>query len=192
MLSNGNTNRPLKVIGRVSSSSGFLASAGKLTSIQCLAGPNAVLDPMQLMSMQEDAYARKISTEVMRRSLHNSITTPCRRRYNRSRKPSSGMTGAGRGHAPRYFQSLPVTPARPSPSSSPTRNLDGSREVLPFVDLQVEEDSWRGLASLFKPKPRYIGACYGSKTALCGENDENLDSTNVVDLQRVDGHGNAP
>jgi len=75
----------------------------------------------------------------------------------------------------RWAQSLPVSPAQShvtSPIHSPTNlyhcNTFMSRGATPrnstpdgmeygsTTTLDVEEDSWKGLPSLFKPRPRYI------------------------------------
>ena len=78
--------------------------------------------------------------------------------------------------ASRWAQSLPVSPAQShvtSPIHSPTNlhhhyNTFMSRGATPrnstpdgtdfgsTSTLDVEEDSWKGLPSLFKPRPRYI------------------------------------
>jgi len=101
--------------------------------------------------------------------------------YRRGRPPSMHVDAASepsRSSMPmssRWVQSLPVSPAQShvtSPIHSPTnlrhfgvymshgttpRNSspDGT-EYGSTSTLDVEEDSWKGLPSLFKPRPRYI------------------------------------
>jgi len=143
------------------------------------------MDPAKLMSMQEDAHSRKISSEVMKQCLYESvIASPYRRQRRMSMRPndyrglsSSTYSGAGDGDTgmmsySRMVQSMPVTPAQSqtvTPAVSPTTlkrfRAFTSRCATPDEgndrSLEVAEDSWKGLASLFKPCPRYISASRG-------------------------------
>jgi hypothetical protein len=179
---------------------------GSNTSLSSLSGSSQnLLDPVKLMSMQEDAKSRRISAEVMKHSLYASVisSSPYHRRqsmyhgdYRRGRPPSMhgdmNVDNAATPVMSRFVQSLPVSPAQShdtTPAHSPTalrqfrmflshtttpRNMtpdgldDGSSTTL-----DVEEDSWKGLASLFKPRPRYIPA---TPTAAMSESlDESME-----------------
>lgn len=130
------------------------------------------------MSMQEDARSRRISSEVMKHCLYESVISPYRRRLSmrpdyRFAQPYSRM----------MVQSMPVTPAQ-SQAVTPLHSPTGIKRFRAFLShrttprnstpngeedeetveesLEVDDDSWKGLASLFRPQPRYIpavGAC---------------------------------
>jgi hypothetical protein len=133
----------------------------------------ALLDPSRLMSMQEDARCRKISAEVMKHCLYKSVA-PCRRRaLNRS--STGGAVTSNQSSSSRAVRSMPATRgpstattpmlspsvsysffdsvfsrgATPRATSPITPNCDADHS-LPFED--------EGLASLFKPRPRYVRA----------------------------------
>lgn len=135
-----------------------------------------------MMSLQEDARSRKISSEVMKRCLYKSVTAPCRRRIM-NRMSCSGTT-SGNFYS-RKMLSLPVTPMqslRVTPSQSPTEDrrffygflshgptprsttpvqMDEDEEDGRYEDNDIfddEERDCKGLASLFKPQPRYVVA----------------------------------
>lgn len=136
-----------------------------------------------MMSLQEDARSRKISSEVMKRCLYKSVTAPCRRRIM-NRMSCSGTTSSGNFYS-RKMLSLPVTPMqslRVTPSQSPTEDrrffygflshgptprsttpvqMDEDEEDGRYEDNEIfddEERDCKGLASLFKPQPRYVVA----------------------------------
>ena len=142
-----------------------------------------LLDPAKMMSMQEDAHSRRISTEVMKNRLYESVvTSPRKRRF--SMRVDYGMSRSDvvdpQAYA-RMVQSLPVSPAHSqsiTPAHSPTSNsryMFGffSRGATPHCmtpeelvedemsEMECEDAHWKGLACLFKPQPRYIpGARY--------------------------------
>jgi len=148
--------------------------------------------------MQEDARSRKISTEVIKRSLYKSVTAPCRRRMmNRmsycstsSRLLDDSMSqsqpATSLSSQARMFQSLPVTPAQSlavTPAHSPTGNKTFfygflSRGTTPrcttpeprpeelFAEQEIDEQDCRGLATLFRPHPRYVSASEDSAVGV--------------------------
>jgi len=121
-------------------------------------------------------YSSVISTSPYRR--RQSVQTGD---YRRSRPPSihsDAPSNASHGGLPvssRWVQSLPVSPAQShvtSPIHSPTsfqhlnpffshgatprNSTPDSMDGASTTTLDVEEDSWKGLPSLFKPRPKYI------------------------------------
>jgi len=100
--------------------------------------------------------------------------------YRRAGRPPSmhADSDSSRGSLPvasRWAQSLPVSPAQShftspihspvnlhhydafmSQSASPRHSTSDSMECGSTSALDVEEDSWKGLPSLFRPRPRYI------------------------------------
>lgn len=140
-----------------------------------------------MMNMQEDAKSRRISSEVMKHRLYESVlTSPRRRRF-------SGYYGTGgectptsfQGYA-RMVQSLPVTPAHSqnvTPAHSPTSKKSfnygfmsqGATPTDPTPDeeeMEVEED--QGIASIFRPRPRFIAASHSKEDAQ-SESAMNID-----------------
>lgn len=140
-----------------------------------------------MMSMQEDAQSRKISSEIMKRCLYKSVAAPCRRRI--TNRMSCNLTARdGASAAGTFFSrkmlSLPITPMesqRVTPSHSPTEDrrffygflshgpTPRSTSPVPFDDEEIEnagtEDDdgdenrdCKGLASLFRPQPRCVMA----------------------------------
>ena len=121
-------------------------------------------------------YSSVISSSPYRR--RQSVQTGD---YRRSRPPSmhsDAPSNPSRGSLPvtsRWAQSLPVSPAQ-SHVTSPIHSPTNLHHLNPFMSygatprnstpdsmdggstttLDVEEDSWKGLPSLFKPRPRYI------------------------------------
>ena len=146
----------------------------------CVPGSSQALNmnPSNMMNMQEDAKSRKISAEIMKHRLYESvITSPRRRRLSVRGDYMANSADEGMIHSfynsARYIQSMPVTPAHSqnvTPSHSPTstrRFLFGyySRGATPDAETKAlnEEadeagDNWKGLASLFKPQPKCIPA----------------------------------
>lgn len=155
----------------------------KMASMTNLNSSTKALDPMQLMTLQDDANCRRISTEVIRQSLHRNVTpVGARRRLppHRSRRHPHSILGArwsrfSEANTPNhifspYLQSCPITPAAYSIANS--REASPTRSVINAENQENEydgfEDETRGLAALLKPKPRYLAACTGSRTTLCG------------------------
>lgn len=153
---------------------------GSNTSLATLSGSSQnLLDPVKMMSMQEDAKSRKISSEVMKHCLYESVLLPSRRRLSMRPADYGNMTASEYGDDQdlrsyaRMVQSLPVTPAQ-SQTVTPLHSPRTSRRFRAFFScgmtprnatpeedehsLEVEEDSWKGLPSLFRPRPRYIPA----------------------------------
>ena len=129
------------------------------------------------MDLSEDAKSHKISSEVMKHRLYESvITSPRRRRFSHRSDYWSG-DGGFYGMA-RMAQSLPVTPAITpavtpghSQNTSPTHSPRGSRRFMFGLfssDHQDDDDTMqieindtvgaRGLATILKPHPKYIAA----------------------------------
>lgn len=161
---------------------------GSNSNLSVLSGSaHNLLDPAKMMSLQEDARSRKISSEVMKRCLYKSVTAPCRRRII-NRMSCSGTSSSGNFYS-RKMLSLPVTPMqslRVTPSQSPTEDRrffygflshgPTPRSTTPvrmgeedeeedddgrYYNKNIEDEEERdckGLASLFKPQPRYVVA----------------------------------
>jgi len=149
------------------------------TDKMCYAGSTQnLLDPTKLMTLQDDARCRRISSEVMKRCLYKS-DAPCRRRaYGRMYSSSARA---------RMVQSMPVTPAQShsvSPAHSPT-NMTGSlyaflsrgttpRAVTPETEDGEEEDEEcdAGIASVLRPQPRYVRALPPRLDEVADETDD--------------------
>ena len=129
------------------------------------------LEPNQLMSLQEDAKSRIISSEVLKRHLHESVITASNRpmrlsvsscQYNSNLLPCRHCV----------TQSVPVTPMHNSqevsPSATPTPSGHRqkyyrffSRGTTPKCTTPIEENGYLveeespsvGLASLFDQQP---------------------------------------
>ena len=164
-----------------------------------LTGSRSKLDAGSLMSMQEDARSRRISSEVMKHRLYESVVTSPRRR--RMSLNYGAMDDSAQGFSKAFMiQSLPVTPAHSqygSPETSPTeqrRFLFGyfSRGTTPLVrtpseeDMCIdsndipEEDSWKGLASMFNPQPRCIPAVNSGRHSYVCSIDEEMASNGAA------------
>lgn len=153
---------------------------GSSSSLATLSGSSQnLLDPVKMMSMQEDAKSRKISSEVMKHCLYESVLSPSKRRFSMRPTEYCNMSVSEYGDDPdprsyaRMVQSLPVTPAQ-SQTVTPLHSPRTSRRFRAFFScglsprnanpeeddcsFEVEEDSWKGLPSLFRPRPRYIPA----------------------------------
>ena len=121
-------------------------------------------------------YSSVISSSPYRR--RQSIQTGD---YRRGRPPSmrsdasSNLNYSSMPVSSRWAQSLPVSPAQShvtspihspinlhhysnfmSRGATPRNSTPDSMECGSTSTLDVEEDSWKGLPSLFKPRPRYI------------------------------------
>lgn len=147
-------------------------------------------------------YSSVISSSPYRR--RQSVQTAD---YRRSRPPSMHSDASSEPHhssvsvSSRWAQSLPVSPAQShvtSPIHSPTnlhhfstfmsrgttpRNStpDGT-EYGSTSTLDVEEDSWKGLPSLFKPRPRYIPGApiHGMAESLDESMEMSFDNSQLV------------
>ncbi len=162
-----------------------------------------------MMCMQDDAKSRRISSEVMKHRLYESVVTSPRRRRFSARLDFPSVPGCDvqidHGAFGRMAVSMPVTPAHSenvTPAHSPTSNRKFgfgffSRGTTPHgmtpeeeeeeTLMEVEEDSWKGLASLFKPQPKYIpGATVSPNVSmhqdLLGEDEEMMatDSNSIT------------
>jgi len=147
-------------------------------------------------------YSSVISTSPYRR--RQSVQTGD---YRRGRPPSMHSdtsydpARASLPVASRWAQSLPVSPAQShvtSPIHSPTNlhhyNTFMSRGATPrnstpdsmdygsTSTLDVEEDSWKGLPSLFKPRPRYIPGApmHGMSESLDERMELSFDNSRVA------------
>jgi len=107
--------------------------------------------------MQEDAYCRRISAEVMKRCLYKPAA-PCRRRIlNRAR--DAGQQACA-------VQSLPVTPGYSNfttPVLSPATSyscfsLFSCTSTPRAASPETPDIDDQGLASVLTPRPRYVRA----------------------------------
>ena len=137
-----------------------------------------LLEPAKMMTMQEDARSRRISAEVMKHRLYESVVTSPRRRRFSMRMDYYGTTPECEMKSfSRMVQSVPVTPAH-SETVTPAQSPTGEKKFLfgffsrgttprghtPDDELsrsieEVEENigSTTGLNSLFEPpQPRCI------------------------------------
>ncbi|ESO09337.1 hypothetical protein HELRODRAFT_168308 [Helobdella robusta] len=162
--------------------------AGSNASIASITGSmQNMLDPSKMMSMQEDARTHKISAEIMKHSLYKSVAGPSRRRfrsrmaYSQTWSDDPNSLNQSNSWYPRYYMSLPQTPVesgRTSPVSSPTRKFPNrffSRGTTPRcsspIQIVEEDEESQGLASILKPRPRFIRANQKSQSDLSQMND---------------------
>ena len=135
------------------------------------------------MSLQEDAKSRRISSEVMKQRLYDSVvTSPRRRRMSSSLHAGYYEEDYHNMSLPSYYSqpgrlvmSMPATPAtsqRTTPAHSPTSQRKfmfgffsrgntpyghtPEDELMDTTDLCEEPDRGQGIASIFSPNPRYI------------------------------------
>ena len=135
-----------------------------------------------MMSMQEDAKSRKLSSEVMKNRLYESVlVSPHRKRSQRAAMHASVMNGDVYSdevtemymHPTRMAMSMPVTPAtstRTTPCTSPTMkrrnflfNIFSRSQTMDFGDDMSDiyddnDDTVRGIATIFSPQPKCIPA----------------------------------
>lgn len=150
------------------------------------------------MNMQEDARSRRISSEIMKHRLYESVIASPRRRRLSVRADYMGMRGSesememsNLSYTSRMVQSLPVTPAHSqnvTPVQSPTssrRFFFGffSRGTTPEEDENClrpsapdDADSWKGLASIFKPQPRCIPVVRTPSVTDMREDSEDIEN----------------
>ena len=156
------------------------------------------LDPVRRMNLQEDARSRRISAEIMKHRLYESVITSPRRRRLSVRADYMGVRPADEiaemqsfQYTSRMAQSLPVTPAHSqnvTPIQSPTssrRFFFGffSRGTTPEEDDRClhpappsNQDSWKGLASIFKPSPRCIPVVRAPSITDMREDNEDIEN----------------
>ena len=133
-----------------------------------------LLDSNRMLSMQEDVHSHRISSEVMKNRLYESvIMSPHHRRMSQSTSNNFSEYNPFK----RMVFSMPVTPAHSgnaSPTNSPTLTTKRrqfrfgyhSREMTPRMmspEREISEDgfdisSCQGLASIFRPIPKVIRA----------------------------------
>ena len=142
-----------------------------------------LLDSTQMMSMQEEARSRKLSSEVMKNRLYESVlTSPQRKRSQRTAMHASVMNHDIYSdevtemymHTTRMAMSMPVTPAtsnRTTPCTSPTmkrrnfifsifsrsQTMDFSDDMSDICD-DNDDNNVRGIATIFSPQPKCIPA----------------------------------
>jgi hypothetical protein len=169
-----------------------------------------LLGSNKLLNMQEDARSRRISAEVMKHRLYESvIVSPRHRRL--SMRADGDLHGDGAGgynHPSRMAMSMPVTPAHShnvTPQHSPTSSARRfqwpgwfSRGTTPLAGttptddqadgsiMEVEEDSWKGLACLFKPQPKYVPAGRWSRNVENEEQEMDIEGRRTSPVQDCD------
>lgn len=164
----------------MSTFSSACAVLGSSSNLAFLSGGSVGLDPAKMMSMQEDAKARLISSEIMKHRLYESVITTARPRCLSVGPPDYNYYP----FLPYSFSthSMPVTPFRgsheTSPASTPSgiTNMHGffrfySRGTTPKCTTPVEENcmleesSGIGLTSLFGRYPRQgsVSRCHISE-----------------------------
>jgi len=136
----------------------FISLHSMVSNTVIMAGcSQPLLDQTQMLNMQEDAYCRRISAEVMKRCLYKPAA-PCRRRFRR-RAPNTSEQAC-------VMQSLPATPGDSSfttPLISPATSyscfsLFSCTTTPRAVSPETPDISDRGLASVLTPRPRYVHA----------------------------------
>ena len=159
-----------------------------------------LLDSTQLLSLQEDARSRKLTTEVMKSRLYDSVTSsPSRRRQLNSSRMAASMLAAEGDiysdevtqfymHPSRMAMSVPVTPAtsaRTTPCHSPTsarRFLFGLFSRSQTMDQMTEEDdNTKGIGSIFSPQPKCIPAAAAQKPPLPPREDASASGEGQAD-----------
>ena len=160
--------------------------------------------------MQEDARSRRISAEVMKHRLYESvIVSPRHRRL--SMRADGDHADSGYSYS-RMAMSMPVTPAHShnvTPQHSPTSSsrrfhwpgwfsrgttpLAGTTPTEEQVDggsiMEVEEDSWKGLACLFKPQPKYVPAGRWSQNIESEEQEMDIEGRRTSPVQQETENG---
>jgi len=124
--------------------------------------------------MQEDAYCRRISAEVMRHCLYKPAGL-CQRRILKRARNTSQQTACP------VMQSLPVTPGDSNfttPVLSPATSyscfsLFSCSTTPRAVSPETPNNSDEGLASVLTPRPRYVHA---SCSELCNNDPSSPDS----------------
>lgn len=139
-----------------------------------LGSTSNLLDQTRLLSMQEDAHCRRITVEVMKRCLYKSVV-PCRRRAMNRLSMSAAATVSGTNAPSRLTVSVPVTPIRSkmtSPVLSPTGSCGFFGPMTELSDAADADYRDRGLASLFRPRPRYVRASCSQLDNLDADDDD--------------------
>lgn len=149
------------------------------------------------MTLQDDAKSKRISTEVMKSRLYESVVISPRKR-RMSTKTEYLISDQQRSQdfpsisqVARMVQSLPVTPAQ-SQNASPVQSPTFAEQQFGFFSRGatphnltpeegplsvVQKDSWRGLASIFKPQPSFISASrYTSTLEYSAEMNEEIEN----------------
>lgn len=208
-----------KSMGSSSQSRDKMGSNSSIASMGLSGSTQNLLDPAKMMTMQEDARSRRISAEVMKHRLYESVVTSPRRRRFSMRMDYYGNTPECEvKNFSRMVQSVPVTPAH-SEAVTPAQSPTGEKKFLfgffsrgttprghtPDDELncsieEVEENrgSTTGLASLFQPQPRCILAHpsaedAGNAAALGYENNGCNDLDTVENrLKYGQGFGGQP
>lgn len=167
-----------------------------------------LIDPVKLLTMQDDAKCRRISSEVMKRCLYRQDVPGRRRAYSRMYSSTRGSTDAGSSSSyARMFQSLPPTPAQSlvvTPAHSPTNVRSNfysflsrgatPRAMTPETEEDAEEDAEEmeasaGLASVLRPVPRYVCAF---PTRLDESADESINEACQAGFASLDGFATVP
>ena len=133
-----------------------------------------LLSPSNILSVQEDAKYKRISSEVMKHRLYESVVHSQRRRRFSARSPMLSASSNDVMAFVRTMKSMPVTPAH-SGAASPTENSPTSSRRFPFRFLsrgatpralspEREESGGEdgtfclGIASVLRPIPKVIRA----------------------------------
>lgn len=164
----------------MSTFSSACAVLGSSSNLALLSDGSTGLDPAKMMSMQEDARARRISSEIMKHRLYENVITTTRPRCLSVGPPDYNYYP----FLPYSFSthSMPVTPFRGSHETSPASTPSGSTNTHGFFrfysrgttpkcttpveeNCTLEESSSTGLASLFGRYPRQgsVSRCHISE-----------------------------
>ena len=131
-----------------------------------------ILEPAAKITMQEESRNHKISSEVMKANLYKSVTQPhvCSYKFQISNTWPNNTKSVNIPSSwfQKYYQSLPSTPlvsGRTTPITSPNQNHSFrflSRGTTPRCAspnrIDKKDGSFKGLASVLRPHPRFIKA----------------------------------
>lgn len=148
-----------------------------------------LLSPSNVLNLQEDAKYKRISSEVMKHRLYESVVHSSRRRRFSTRSPTSSSSSNDVMAFVRTMRSMPVSPSH-SGAVSPTEpsSMTSSRR-MPFrmflsrgatpraLSPEREESGGEddtaclGLASVLRPVPRVIRANKNDRMTMSMSDD---------------------
>lgn len=143
-------------------------SAINLFKILRIGSTQSLLDPLKMMSLQDDAKDRRITAEIMKRHLYESVVTAKRPRHLSVRTDRGGFYGSSWSLAGEsdvslpcglMTQSMPVTPSHGSADISPARTptgTNGGRSRLSYFRLHSRRGTTSGACSSHLAENGYL------------------------------------